>query len=241
MQLNVYSPGWIQACISQIYFKYEACLASDSSDQTQVMQLSPNVGSWFESKLLRKLICNAAIFKSLPKIRRLIEAQQQGQMHLLHHYKHQQLHICHVSVVGPSRTQYPWVRKSKQQAPWDEQKVPDSCYSRTCSEEIGRQAYNTPKSVTIIRAPLHPRGCPKETAPPCTLILSCKRCIKRSETIIIIMMMVIKAMVWCSHFSKSQFVCHYLKKIAHRSERLTTLSPSSFMFATATTCSHKQK
>lgn len=30
----------------------------------------------------------------------------------------------------------------------------------------------TPRSVTNIRAPLHPRGCPKDTAPPCTLTFS---------------------------------------------------------------------
>ena len=33
----------------------------------------------------------------------------------------------------------------------------------------------TPKSVTKIRAPLQPRGCPKDTAPPCTLTFSCKQ------------------------------------------------------------------
>ena len=32
----------------------------------------------------------------------------------------------------------------------------------------------TPNSVTKIRAPLHPRGCPKDTAPPCTLTFSWK-------------------------------------------------------------------
>lgn len=35
--------------------------------------------------------------------------------------------------------------------------------------------WRTPKSVTKIRAPLHPRGCPNETAPPCTLTFSCRR------------------------------------------------------------------
>lgn len=34
---------------------------------------------------------------------------------------------------------------------------------------------HTPKSVTKIRAPLQPRGCPKATAPPWTLTLSCKQ------------------------------------------------------------------
>lgn len=30
----------------------------------------------------------------------------------------------------------------------------------------------TPNNVTKIRAPLHPNGCPKDTAPPCTFTFS---------------------------------------------------------------------
>ena len=48
----------------------------------------------------------------------------------------------------------------------------------------GHGKESTPKSVTKIRAPLQPRGCPRDTAPPCTLTLSCKQKIKLSISFI---------------------------------------------------------
>lgn len=46
----------------------------------------------------------------------------------------------------------------------------------------------TPRRVTNIRAPLQPRGCPKETAPPCTLTLSCtqERQLTKGQTVTIL-------------------------------------------------------
>lgn len=48
-----------------------------------------------------------------------------------------------------------------------------SLSKKPSTQESNEPSQITPNNVTKIRAPLHPNGCPKDTAPPCTLTLSC--------------------------------------------------------------------
>lgn len=89
---------------------------------------------------------------------------------------------------------------------------------------------HTPKSVTKIRAPLQPRGCPKATAPPWTLTLSCKQ---DQKNILINKWTILKNLHMLMH--RQRKTCANAQRINFWGGELTGFSPSNFWFARATT------
>lgn len=93
-------------------------------------------------------------------------------MHHLHRCKHLQLHISHLSALVPIM-RWMFIVKWVVRDIYFHRQVKRSMLIEKCWRTLERFRWITPKSVTKIRAPLQPRGCPKDTAPPCTFTLSC--------------------------------------------------------------------
>lgn len=98
--------------------------------------------------------------------------------------------------------------------------------------------HNTPKRVTKIRAPLQPRGCPNDTAPPWTLTFSYNK--KERGKILSTDIRIIRNQLNKKQ-DKEKVSASYRHDWLQKDAKLTGWSPSNFWLARATTCTRKKE